>query len=168
MLLAEPSRGIQHRCCNFMRPLAAVILLCALAPSWSQRPFQGPPQTEIAWIASAGNGTQEGDLGAIVLLREALATSKAQRSKLHWVDSDPCGSPSCNATCNWQGLVCRYVVHHGPLFPVFSKRLQYRMYSHACMLLLLLHAAFEPLTNIVRPTPWGTCMRPNPGGQCEQ
>eukprot|EP00884_Botryococcus_braunii_P022913 jgi/Botrbrau1/9305/Bobra.0111s0029.1 len=90
-----------------MRALAALLLLSILMPSTCQRAFQGPPDTEAAWRASAGNGTQEGDYAAIMLVRESLATYKAQRARLHWNDSDPCGMPTCNQTCNWKGLVCR-------------------------------------------------------------
>lgn len=105
--MVKESCKASHDSHTVKRALATALLLLAVRSSESQLPFQGPPVTEVAWHASTGNGTQQGDYAAIMMLRESLAIYKAQRARLHWNDSDPCGVPSCNQTCNWKGLVCR-------------------------------------------------------------
>lgn len=84
-------------------------MLSFLRASIGQRPFQGPAQVEADRRDFTEAGTDAADAGAIMLVGQSLATYKAQRLKLRWNDQDPCGAPSCNQTCSWRGLICRYI-----------------------------------------------------------
>lgn len=107
-----------------MRVLGTVFLVSLLRVSRGQRAFQGPAQREADRHDSADAGTDASDAGAIMLVGQSLATYKAQRLKLRWDDQDPCGSPSCNQTCSWRGLICRCATMRSSLgLAVISMRL---------------------------------------------